>query len=190
MKKSIIIPTVALFVICLVSTVLLALANNVTSPMIAEIAQKSEIESRQKVLTNATEFKDAENGDIKFAIGYDASGNAIGMVFTTTSKSYGGDLQVMTGISMDGKVAGVEILQINDTAGLGMKAKNDDFRTQFIGRIKDIIVQKNSSDPDKNEITALTGATITSKAVTTAVNEALSNFEKVTLEYSKDGGAF
>ena len=190
MKKSIIIPTVALFVICLISTVLLALANNVTAPMISEIAKKSEIESRQKVLTSATEFKDEKVRDTDFAVGYDKDGNAIGMVFTTTSKSYGGDLQVMTGISMDGKVAGIEILQINDTAGLGMKAKNDDFRAQFIGRIKDIIVQKNSSDPDKNEITALTGATITSKAVTTAVNEALADFDTVTLEYNKNGGAF
>ena len=80
---------------------------------------------------------------------------------------------------MDGTVCGVELLSINDTAGLGMNATKSDFRDQFIGLVNGIKVMKNSSDPDNNEITALTGATITSQAVTDAVNAALADFEKV-----------
>lgn len=107
------------------------------------------------------------------------------MVFTTTSKSYGGDLIVMTGVDNDGKVTGIQILSISDTAGLGMKAQTDSFKSQFKGLVDGIKVAKNSADHDNNEILALTGATITSNAVTTAVNEALANYKTIT----ENGGA-
>ena len=81
--------------------------------------------------------------------------------------------EAMTGVSMDGKVCGVELLSINDTAGLGMNATKPDFRDQFVGLVNGIKVMKNSSDRNNNEITALTGATITSKAVTEGVNKAI-----------------
>ncbi len=180
MKKSILIPTIALFLICLVATALLALANNVTAPIIDELAVKTAEETQKTVLSSAESFKEESLNGINYVVGLDKDGNPVGMVFTTTSKSYGGDLQVMTGVDNDGKVTGVELLQINDTAGLGMNAKNDSFKDQFIGLVKDIVVMKNSSNHDNNEITALTGATITSDAVTDAVNEALANYETIT----------
>jgi electron transport complex protein RnfG len=189
MKKGIIVPTVALFVICLVSTILLAFANNVTAPIIKNLAVQTEMKSRQTVLSEATEFKDGESNGVTYAVGYDASGKTVGIVFTTTTKSYGGDIQVMTGVDMSGKVTGVQILSINDTAGLGMNAQKESFREQFIGLVKGIVVQKNSSNHDNNEITALTGATITSKAVTTAVNSALESFDAVSSQYIENGGA-
>ena len=52
-----------------------------------------------------------------------------------STKSYGGDMALMVGISReDEKVTGLQITEINDTAGLGMKAKSEDFRNQFIGK--------------------------------------------------------
>lgn len=77
----------------------------------------------------------------------------------------------MTGIDLEGKVAGISPLELNETAGLGMKAQNESFLSQFKGKVKDIAVNKNSASG--NEIQALTGATITSNAVTGAVNAAL-----------------
>ncbi len=179
MKKNIIVPTIALFLICLVATSLLALANSVTAPIIDELAVKTEMESRKKVVTLAEEFVDKNENGVSYALGLDAEGNPLGMVFTTTAKSYGGEILVMTGVDMDGKVSGVELLSINDTAGLGMNATKADFRSQFLGLVNGIKVMKNSSNHDNNEITALTGATITSQAVTDAVNAALADFEKV-----------
>lgn len=180
MKKRIIIPTVALFVICLVCTLLLALANNVTAPLIDELAKKTEIESRLKVLSTATTFEDGKAGDIEYVTGLDDAKEIKGYVFVTTTKSYGGDLQVMTGVDADGKVTGVEILSISDTAGLGMNAQKQDFRDRFKGLVSGLTIQKNTADPEKNEVLALTGATITSNAVAKAVNEALANYETVT----------
>ncbi len=179
MKKNIIVPTIALFLICLVATTLLAFANSVTAPIIEELAVKTEMESRKKVVTLAEEFVDKNENGVSYALGLDAEGNPLGMVFTTTAKSYGGEILVMTGVDMDGKVSGVELLSINDTAGLGMNATKADFRSQFLGLVNGIKVMKNSSNHDNNEITALTGATITSQAVTDAVNAALADFEKV-----------
>ena len=179
MKKNILIPTIALFVICLVATTLLAFANSVTAPIIDELAVKTEMESRKKVCVLAEEFVDKNDNGISYAVGVDKDGNELGMVFTTTAKSYGGEILVMTGVDMDGKVSGVELLSINDTAGLGMNATKADFRSQFLGLVNGIKVMKNSSNHDNNEITALTGATITSQAVTDAVNAALADFEKV-----------
>lgn len=84
-------------------------------------------------------------------------------------------MKIMTGIDKDGAVTGISPLELNETAGLGMKAQNDSFLDQFKGKVKDIAVNKNSASG--NEIQALTGATITSKAVTAAVNEALSYYD-------------
>lgn len=181
MKKNIILPTVALFVICLVSTLLLALANNVTAPLIADLSAKSEVEARLKVLPQAAAFSISEEtpspeGCDSFVIGLDADNTFTGMVFVSTVKSYGGDLQVMTGIDRDGKVSGIEILQISDTAGLGMNAKKQDFRDRFKGLTDGITVQKNSASPENNEVLALTGATITSNAVAKAVNTATAGY--------------
>ena len=182
MKKNIIVPTIALFLICLVATSLLALANSVTAPIIEELAVQTEMESRKKVLPEADEFLDQNQNGISYAMGIKTDpvlNRPIGYVFTTTAKSYGGEILVMTGIDQDGKVTGVELLSINDTAGLGMNATKEDFRSQFLGLVNGIKVMKNSSNHDNNEITALTGATITSQAVTDAVNAALADFEKV-----------
>ena len=95
------------------------------------------------------------------------------------------DAEGNTEIDNEGKIAGIQILQISDTAGLGMKAQTDSFKDQFKGLVSGIKVAKNSADHDSNEILALTGATITSNAVTTAVNEALENFKTIT----ENGGA-
>ena len=167
--KEFAIPTVALFLICLVATTLLAVTNKVTAPKIAELSAQTEVETRQKVLPAATQFgetQEMKGGSGTYAVGKDASGNEVGYVFVTVSKGYGGDVKIMTGISP---------LELNETAGLGMKAQNASFLDQFKGKVKDIAVNKNSASG--NEIQALTGATITSKAVTAAVNEALSYYD-------------
>ena len=180
MIKKILIPTVSLFVICLVCTLLLAVVNQKTAPKIEELAVKTEMESRSKVLNSATSFEDEKAGDVDYAVGYNDEKEVQGYIFVTTTKSYGGDLQVMTGVDAEGKITGVEILEISDTAGLGMKATNEDFRARFIGLFDEIKIDKNEGNPENNQVQALTGATITSKAVATAVNEALAGYEAVT----------
>ena len=180
MKKNIIIPTVALFVICLVATTLLAFANQVTAPLIEKLAVQTEIDARKTVLAKAETFEEKKSGNIDYVVGFDKDGKEVGMVFTKTAKSYGGEIIVMTGIDNEGKVSGVEILQINDTPGLGMNAQKPEFKNKFIGLNDIITVKKNSADANNNEIDAISGATISSKAVADAVNAAIADYKTIT----------
>lgn len=172
--KDYLVPTVTLFVICLVATVLLGLTNQVTAPIIENLAIETEIKSRQTVFADASSFGEAnilEDGTSVVAA-FDESGATIGYVVVNTAKEgYGGDISVMTGVDANGKVTGIDILSHAETAGLGAKATEASFREQFIGLIGGITVSKDKAG--ENSIDAITGATITSRAVTDAVNAAI-----------------
>lgn len=171
--KEYLVPTVTLFVICLVATLLLCFTNKVTAPIIEQLAIETEIKSRQTVFASAASFGEAkisEDGTSVVAA-LDENGTTIGYVVVNTAKGYGGDISVMTGVGVDGKVTGVNILSHAETAGLGAKATEDSFRNQFVGLINGITVSKDKAG--ENSIDAITGATITSRAVTEAVNAAI-----------------
>lgn len=104
----------------------------------------------------------------------DASGAAAGYVVTATSNDgYGGAITVSVGIKADGTVNGIEFLTLAETAGLGMNASKPEWKGQYAGKNVDAFtVTKNGAAAD-NEIDAIGGATITSNAVTGAVNAAV-----------------
>ncbi len=177
--KEIAIPAITLFLIAAICTAILAVTDSVTAPKIAENNEQTEIATRQLVFADAKDFSDVKTSkDATYVEAFDESGKVIGYVFTTSSKGYGGEIKIMTGIGSDGKVTGMEILSIEETAGLGMNAKKEEFRNQYADNSGEFTVVK--SDAGENQIQALTGATITSQAVTNAVNLAVENFKLVT----------
>ena len=101
----------------------------------------------------------------------------MGYVVTATDKDgFGGSIQVTVGITSDGTVNGVSILSINETAGLGMKAAESSFYGQYEGKqTEKFVVSKDGGDGEP--IDALSGATITSRSVTGAVNAALGYYQ-------------
>lgn len=107
------------------------------------------------------------------AIALDGSGTPMGYVVTTTSKDgYGGAITVSVGVLADGTVNGIAFLTLAETAGLGMNADTD-WKNQYAGKNVDAFsVTKNGASAE-NEINAISGATITSNAVTGAVNTAV-----------------
>lgn len=170
--KEYLVPTVTLFIICLIATALLGITNDVTSPIIDELAVETEINSRKEVFPDAAEFGEAKiNDEASIVAALDENGNTIGYVVVNTAKGYGGDVSVMTGVTADGKVTGINILSHSETAGLGAKATGEDFRSRFEGLVSGITVSKDKAGD--NSIDAITGATITSRAVVNAVNEAI-----------------
>ena len=180
--KEIIVPAVSLFLICVVVTALLALTNAVTAPKIDALAVETQEATKKQVLSSADSFseeKQVEKDGVSYTYydGLASDGSVVGYVFVTSAKGYGGDISVMVGVLGDGTVAGVNILSINETAGLGMNAKNQSFLDQFLGKSGEIGVAKNN--PSDTEIQALTGATITSSAMATAVNTALSLYAEI-----------
>lgn len=183
--------TLILTVITVVSGLLLGVVYEVTKEPIAVAQENSKQEAFRTVLASADSFEsysdfDAEkaasllkeNGytdDIsEVAVGKTDSGDTAGYVINVTSHAgYGGDIQISVGILNDGTVSGIEMLEISETAGLGMKADTPEFKDQF----KDKNVQKfsytKSGESGDDKIDAISGATITTSAVTNAVNSAL-----------------
>ena len=175
--KDIFVPAVTLLVICLVVSALLAGTNALTKEPIAENALKKSQEAMQSVCPDAVSFEGGKGLEVEVYKALDESGNVIGCAIPVTSKGYGGDIQIMVGISSvdGGMVTGVEILSHGETPGLGANATAEEFRNQFKDNpsLHGFSVVKDGTGGTEGKIDAITGATITSNAVTNAVNEAL-----------------
>lgn len=104
----------------------------------------------------------------------DSSGNNLGYIVTVTDKeAYDGSLQMTVGIKIDGTVEGVSFLSLTETPGLGMKASEESFISQFKGKLVDFFKYTKSDATADNEIVAISSATITTNAVTHGVNAAI-----------------
>ena len=171
-NKEILIPAAALTLICLVATLLLSLTNSVTKGQIERVQKEAADAARKLVCADAERFEEAaEYTDAEVYKALDAGGNLIGYAVTTSGKSYGGTIDIMTGFDSEGRITGVQILNIEDTPGLGMNAKKEAFRDQFEGKTGEGLTVSKTASQD-TEIQALTGATITSTAVTKCVKAA------------------
>lgn len=184
--KDIVIPAVCLFTICLIMTTILAFVNLNTVDSIKQQAEKKKIESCKIVLPTAETFEEKSVNDIKYYVGLSESGEIVGYVFITKAKGYGGDISVMTGIKVDKNVCGVVILAQNETPGLGTNTTKESFTNQYKQDISLNNFKLVKTSPANGEIQAVTGATISSTAVTNAVNEAVKDFNQV---ISMSGGA-
>ncbi len=181
-----------LFAITLVSGAALGGVYEITKAPIAAAEMAAKAEAYRTVLPDAAEFKDdlgdkleAANSEVadlgygnvtvdEAVTGVDASGAAVGYVVTATSKDgYGGAITVSVGFKEDGTVSNIEFLALSETAGLGMNASQPEWKGQYTGKnVDSFTVTKNGAAAD-NEIDAISGATITSNAVTGAVNGAV-----------------
>ena len=128
-------------------------------------------------LKNSGKFPNSRVDEINFAItgtDKDNVGTLLGfVVLVTNTKGYGGEIQMAIGMDTNLSIQGISFLNINETAGLGMKADTDKFKEQFYGKqVFSFSYTKTGSTSD-SEIDALSGATITTSAVTEAVNAAL-----------------
>ena len=177
MKKDIIIPVVSLLLICLVSSALLGGVNMITKDRIAELAEQTINEAKSELIV-AAGYEDKDLDGTAYSVALDENGTVIGYIFTTSANGYGGAVKLMTGVDTNGFVTGISILEINETPGLGMKARNESFLSQFKGAAGSLTVVKDSTAAP-NTVQAITSATITTKAVTNAVNKALQMFENV-----------
>lgn len=177
-REDIIKPVGVLLAICIIIPLALSVTNKVTVKKIAELEAANSKKNMQSLI-DADNFEECENGEITYYAAING-GKTAAYIFTESSKGYGGDVSVMTAIKPDGTVAGVAILDVSgETPGLGQNAAKKSFFSQYIGLKNGVSVLKNGAKAENNEVDAVTGATITSTAVTRAVNKALDDFEKV-----------
>lgn len=189
--------TAILTAITLVAGSLLGLVYEITKDPIAVAQENAKQNAYRAVLAEAenfVEFDDFDADEAKAVVteaGYtddvtevvvaeDASGEAIGYVVSVTSHDgYGGDIALSVGILNDGTVKGIETLSIAETAGLGMKATEPAFKDQFKDKQVEKFTYTKSGEEGDDKIDALSGATITTNAVTNAVDSALVYFQNM-----------
>lgn len=165
--------------ICIIVAGLLAWINSMTAPVIESNEEKTFKQSMSEVLPDATDFQKKDINLVPSEAGAEldsfyTAGDKGFVVTTVCSEGYGGDIKVMVGINPDKTINKIKIMSLNETAGLGAKANTDEFMNQYSGLKNKIGVEKNNGgNPEDNTISAISGATVTSKAVTKAVNLAM-----------------
>lgn len=197
MKNKIIKDALALTLITLVAGVALGGVYEITKDPIAKQEAQAKAEAYEQVFTDAAAVEAVEMDDtltktIRDQLdqeGYkaqsieevmraeDQSGETLGYAFTVvTSEGYGGDIQFSMGVQNDGTLNGISILSIGETAGLGMNADTPAFKDQFVGKqVEKLQYTKNGATQD-DEINAISGATVTTNAMTNGVNAGLCAF--------------
>ena len=193
-KKGMIKDAAILLLITVVAGLILGFVYQITKEPIAAAEEKAAKAAYQEVFPEAAGFSDklelaVPEGESTWEQNYagvdldnvlmatDAEGVCLGYVLTMTShEGYGGDITFTMGIQNDGTLNGISLLSISETAGLGMKAGTV-LVPQFAGKqVSQFTYTKTGSTMD-SQIDAISGATITTNAVTTAVNAGLYIFE-------------
>lgn len=194
---------IVLTIITVVAGFLLGYVYDITKGPIEQATEKAKQEAYKSVFPAAESFEAVSGFDSAVATNAintsggidnvtinealaakDSSGNILGYVLTVTSaEGYGGDVQLSMGVTNDGTINGIEFLTLSETAGLGMNADTAEFKSQFAGMNARQISYTKTGKQSEHEIDAISGATITTNAVTKAVNGGLYYFE------SLNGGA-
>lgn len=178
-----------LLIICGVSAALLGYTNEITIGKILEQREFQNQAARKEVLSSAEEFKpldeetlnkmiEANPRIMEIYIGY-AGGSEVGYVIKTAPNGFSGAVEVITGIETDGNISGVRIGNHAETPGLGANATLPEFYGQYDGKSADRGVTVVKTPPAEDQIQAISGATITSKAVTTGVTYAIEAFKEL-----------
>ncbi|MGN1123851.1 MAG: RnfABCDGE type electron transport complex subunit G, partial [Eubacterium sp.] len=177
-----------------VAVLALAVVNQVTRGLIEQAEINARAEVYKVVYADASGFAEIENSDsvlensaavlekegFKGCVINDAlavtgsSGDIQGYVIAATSpQGYGGDVQVAVGITKDGVIKGVSVVANSETAGIGSKCTEPEFTNQFANKNAEILEYTKSGASADNQIDAMSGATISTNAVTEAVNTAI-----------------
>lgn len=192
--KGIIKDTLIIFLITLISGLLLGGVYYITKEPIKNNEKIAKDKACKQVFKEATAFEDANLDNLSNYVPSEyksfltldevlvakKDSESIGYVITvTTSEGYGGNIKLVVGIDNEGTVKNIAFLEISETAGLGMNATKDKFYSQFSDKkVEKFVYTKNGKSAD-NEIDAISSATITTNAVTNAVNGTISIFHKI-----------
>jgi len=183
----------ALTITCAVSALALSVIHGLTEEPIEEQKRLATMRAVQEVLppfdndpaeeTLMITLQEDEVGARDTVTVYlgTQSGQSTGVAFQTFGEGYGGYIDIMVGIDLEGHISGVKILEHEETPGLGAKIEESDFRDQFQGKSLDNSVLVNGNLAVKNDggdLDALTGATISPRGVAQAASAGLKIFAR------------
>ena len=176
--------TVTLLVTCIIVAGLLGLVNGVTAGPIAQINQQKTEQAMAQVVSDPSSFQAVTElpqaaVDAATAAGgtltelYDGQG--AGYVLKVVASGSQGNIEMMVGVDGDGVVTGVSIVDNSETAGIGSKVMENEPLASGTG-VLDQFAGKSAADGTLavgTNVEAITGATVSTRGVTTGVNAAL-----------------
>ncbi len=149
-----------LMLICVVASGLLAAVNALTKEKIIAQARAEEEASLKEVLPGAVRFEPALSGaELLYFKGYDTKDRLIGVAFKASGKGYSSQIETMAGMLLNGTITAIKVVSHNETPGLGSRVAEPEFAAQFSDKKLGQFAQ----------VQAITGATISSKAVINSV---------------------
>ena len=172
----------ALLIVALCCALTLAVIYYITAPRIEE-QKKMLLERSLNSVLSAHRYEKYENGRVYFEA-YDKEGVVVGWCLPLSGKGYGGDIDLLVGLDSNEKITGVKVLEHKETPGLGSQISDvkygqteSAFLSQFKGKsVEDILLVKGETE---DNIQAITGATISSRAVVDGVRQGVEEFLKI-----------
>ncbi len=177
---------VTLFVITLIASLSLGFVNKWTQEPIAKAQLEKQLKAIESVLKGYDNNPVLEKYEVAVPGGYDSlefypgkkAGVLIGMaVKTKSSRGYNGDIWLMVGFTVQGKILNISVIDHKETPGLGSKISSSSFIKQFLGKSPETM--KMRVKKDGGDIDAISGATITTRAYAEAVQLAYDTFKSV-----------
>lgn len=164
-------PAIILLLIAGISAGILGVVDAVTEGPIAEQNALTTKNALTAVFPEGESFDPIEVAEGEDALSaytaVDAGGNTLGYVVEVGPSGFGGTIDMMVGVDLEGTVTGISILSMSESPGLGARATEEWFVNQFPGQVSPVAVTK-----DGGTIEAITSATITSRAVSNGVTAA------------------
>ncbi|ATW25901.1 RnfABCDGE type electron transport complex subunit G [Candidatus Formimonas warabiya] len=162
---------------CFISGAIIAGTYAFTNPIAEKKMVQLKEDAMKDLVKDAETFQPVEGKDNWYVAV--KGGEEIAYVVPGESKGYGGKIEMLVAVTPDGKVIDYNIIKMNETPGLGDKGAKEPFKTQFAGKAAEQL--EVTKDPSNQEnIQALTGATITSRAVTKGVRDAVEEVTEFT----------
>lgn len=169
-----------LFLITAVAALILGLSNMATSDKIAEADRLAKEKAKMEVLEGAEEFSSLDESRLKEIVGSNTNivevnegykgSDLVGYTFNIKVNGYGGEIEFMTGISTDGKITGLKVLNHGETPGLGANSTKPYFSNSFKNKSVANEITSAKSPQGDSEVQALTSATITTDSIVDGVN--------------------
>lgn len=180
---------IALMVIAIVSGGVLGFIYNLTKPAIDQVEANKNLAAINEVLKTDTDIVRTETliiEDLTYNLAFDANDNFIGAAIKTYSvNGFGGKIELMVGILQNGIINKVSVLSQAETPGLGANMVNDKFKGQFEGKDPQTFTLKVKKDG--GDVDAITAATISSRAVSEAIQKAVDGFTANKDQFMKGG---
>ncbi len=183
--RNILKPAAALLIISAVAACLLGYVNAITAQPIADAELETTKTSVKEVLPDVADISSEDIVDVddpntevtQYIVAKNADGEVIGYAITVTTTGFSSGLKLMYGVDTEGTITGLSVVDCsNETPGLGANIGTDaykELRDSYIGKNSEVSLAK-----DGGEMDAITGATITSRAVAKAANTALAFYNE------------